>query len=118
MTPEQIDPYSRLVREEGALFGARHYAHYDFLLSLTDYFFPNGLEHHQSSDERAAEHMFQNLDQNESYGSPLLILVEVFRRCAEHLLQMSRQGFRRCEDHLISYQRAEFAIGLFRQTRS
>jgi predicted metalloprotease with PDZ domain len=71
LTPEQIDPYSRLVREEGALFGARHYAHYDFLLSLTDYFFPNGLEHHQSSDERAAEHMFQNLDQNESYNSLL-----------------------------------------------
>jgi predicted metalloprotease with PDZ domain len=71
LTSDQIDAYSRLVREEGALFGARHYAHYDFLLSLTDYFFPNGLEHHQSSDERAAEHMFQNPDQNESYNSLL-----------------------------------------------
>jgi predicted metalloprotease with PDZ domain len=71
LTQEQIEPYSRLVREEGALFGARHYAHYDFLLSLTDYFFPNGLEHSQSSDERASEHMFQNADQNESYNSLL-----------------------------------------------
>src|SRR5580704_1471561 len=71
LTQEQIDPYSRLVREEGSLFGARHYAHYDFLLSLTDYFFPNGLEHPQSSDERASEHMFQNPDQNESYNSLL-----------------------------------------------
>ena len=41
---DQIDAYSRLVREEGALFGARHYNHYDFLLSLTGYFYPNGLE--------------------------------------------------------------------------
>ena len=33
---DQIVAYSRLVREEGALFGARHYDHYDFLLSLTE----------------------------------------------------------------------------------
>ena len=71
MTPEQVDAYSRLVREEGALFGARHYDHYDFLLSLTDYFYPNGLEHHQSSDERAPERMFLSSDTNEELNSLL-----------------------------------------------
>ena len=55
---DQLAGYSRLVREEGALFGARHYNHYDFLLSLTNNFHANGLEHPQSSDERAPEHMF------------------------------------------------------------
>ena len=59
------------MREEGALFGARHYDHYDFLLSLTNYFYPNGLEHHQSSDERAPERMFLNADQTQDYNSLL-----------------------------------------------
>ena len=68
---DQIAAYSRLVREEGALFGARHYDHYDILLSLTNYFYPNGLEHHQSSDERAPERMFLNPDQTETYNSLL-----------------------------------------------
>ncbi len=52
---EELEAYNRLVREAGALFGARHYDHYDLLLSLTDHFSPNGLEHHQSSDNRAPE---------------------------------------------------------------
>jgi predicted metalloprotease with PDZ domain len=68
---DQIVAYGRLVREEGALFGARHYDHYDMLLSLTNYFYPNGLEHHQSSDERAPERMFLNPDQTETYNSLL-----------------------------------------------
>jgi predicted metalloprotease with PDZ domain len=52
---DELEAYNQLVREAGALFGARHYDHYDFLLSLTDHFSPNGLEHHQSSDNRAPE---------------------------------------------------------------
>ncbi len=71
MTGDQIAAYGNLVREQGALFGARHYAHYDFLLALTDNFYPNGLEHHQSSDVRASERMFTNADQNEYYNSLL-----------------------------------------------
>lgn len=45
--------YRRLVREAAALFGATHYDHYDFLWSLTDQIMPDGLEHHQSSDNRS-----------------------------------------------------------------
>jgi predicted metalloprotease with PDZ domain len=71
LSDEQIAAYSRLVREAGALFGARHYDHYDFLVSLTNSFYPNGLEHHQASDERIAERSFTNSDQEENSNSLL-----------------------------------------------
>jgi predicted metalloprotease with PDZ domain len=47
--------YRNLVAETGALFGARHYHHYDFLLTLSDTVAHFGLEHHESSDDRVAE---------------------------------------------------------------
>ena len=47
--------YRRLVAEAQALFGARHYGQYHFLLALTDHLPSNGLEHHESSDNRASE---------------------------------------------------------------
>lgn len=47
--------YRRLVAEALALFGARHYTGYHFLLTLSDHVGANGLEHHESSDNRAAE---------------------------------------------------------------
>jgi predicted metalloprotease with PDZ domain len=45
--------YRRLVREAAALFGATHYDHYEFLWTLTDQIMPDGLEHHESSDDRS-----------------------------------------------------------------
>jgi predicted metalloprotease with PDZ domain len=45
--------YRRLVRETTALFGATHYDHYEFLWALTEQIMPDGLEHHQSSDDRS-----------------------------------------------------------------
>ena len=45
--------YRQLVREATALFGATHYNRYDFLWSLTDQIMPDGLEHHESSDNRS-----------------------------------------------------------------
>jgi predicted metalloprotease with PDZ domain len=56
-TPEEIQHMRQLVAETGALFGARHYRHYDFLLALSDHLETNGLEHHESSDDRAPERM-------------------------------------------------------------
>ena len=53
-----VNEYSQLVRETGALFGARHYGHYDFLISLSDHVAHFGLEHHQSSDDRMRERAF------------------------------------------------------------
>jgi predicted metalloprotease with PDZ domain len=71
LSEDQIAAYSRLVREAGALFGARHYDHYDFLMSLTNYFNSNGVEHHQSSDERVPERTFINSDEEENSNSLL-----------------------------------------------
>jgi predicted metalloprotease with PDZ domain len=45
--------YRRLVREATALFGAAHYRRYEFLWALTDQIMPDGLEHHESSDDRS-----------------------------------------------------------------
>jgi predicted metalloprotease with PDZ domain len=55
ISPENTQKFSNLVAESGALFGARHYQHYDFLLSLSDHVAHFGLEHHQSSDDRVNE---------------------------------------------------------------
>jgi predicted metalloprotease with PDZ domain len=55
MRPEQIESYKQLVTEAGTLFGARHYRHYRFLLTLSDHTAHFGLEHHESSDDRVGE---------------------------------------------------------------
>lgn len=55
LPPGFVDGYKRLVAEEGALFGARHYNQYHWLLSLSDHVEHFGLEHHQSSDNRKPE---------------------------------------------------------------
>jgi predicted metalloprotease with PDZ domain len=52
---DTINNYKRLVAETGALFGARHYNEYHFLLTLSDHTAHFGLEHHESSDDRVAE---------------------------------------------------------------
>ncbi|MEI6235526.1 MAG: peptidase M61 [Planctomycetota bacterium] len=49
-TPEQILAHTKLVSEAVALFGARHYDHYDFLLSISDTLGHIGLEHHRCSE--------------------------------------------------------------------
>lgn len=53
MSASTESQYKRLVREAAALFGATHYDHYEFLWALTDQIMPDGLEHHESSDDRS-----------------------------------------------------------------
>jgi predicted metalloprotease with PDZ domain len=53
MSADTEEHYHRLVREAQALFGATHYNHYEFLWALTDQIMPDGLEHHESSDDRS-----------------------------------------------------------------
>jgi predicted metalloprotease with PDZ domain len=45
----------KLVQEAAALFGATHYTEYHFLWTLSDQIGFEGIEHHQSSDNRSAE---------------------------------------------------------------
>ena len=58
----EVQHLRQLVAESGALFGARHYRRYDFLLALTDKMSPDGVEHHESSDNRTPEALFLDPD--------------------------------------------------------
>ena len=47
--------FRKLVQEAAALFGATHYNEYHFLWTLSDQIGFEGIEHHQSSDNRSSE---------------------------------------------------------------
>ncbi len=49
------EQYERLVAEAGALFGSRHYRSYRFLVTMSDFIRPDGIEHHECSDNRLPE---------------------------------------------------------------
>jgi len=49
--PEQIAAHKRLVEQAVKAFGAQHYDHYDFLLTISDNLGGEGLEHHRSSED-------------------------------------------------------------------
>jgi predicted metalloprotease with PDZ domain len=55
MPTDVIGAYKHLIAETGALYTARHYNEYHFLLTLSDKVAHFGLEHHQSSDDRVGE---------------------------------------------------------------
>jgi predicted metalloprotease with PDZ domain len=50
-----LDAFRDLFGEAHALFGARPFRRYDFLLALSDHVPHGGLEHHESSDNRLPE---------------------------------------------------------------
>jgi predicted metalloprotease with PDZ domain len=64
ITDKDLASYRQLVQETGKLFGARHYRKYTFLLTLGDQTAHHGLEHHESSDNGAAEDMFSDADEH------------------------------------------------------
>jgi predicted metalloprotease with PDZ domain len=61
---EELEAFSNLVRETGALYKSRHYESYHFLLTLSDSVAHFGLEHHQSSDDRVEARTFLDEDLN------------------------------------------------------
>lgn len=62
--PEQIDAHKRLVEQAVKTFGAQHYDHYEFLLSLSDQLGGIGLEHHRSSENGSRPTYFTEWDAN------------------------------------------------------
>ena len=62
LKPEDAVRFTRLVREAEALFGARHYRGYHFLVTLSEHVAHFGLEHHESSDDRLAENFLTDED--------------------------------------------------------
>jgi len=65
------DDYARLVAEAGALFGAYHFRHYDWLVTLSDDVQHFGLEHHESSDNRMEEATLETEPMRRALGSLL-----------------------------------------------
>jgi predicted metalloprotease with PDZ domain len=60
VTGDLVHQWKQLVAETGALFGARHYRRYDFLLTESDNVETDGVEHHESSDNRVPGRTFQD----------------------------------------------------------
>jgi predicted metalloprotease with PDZ domain len=60
VSPERLAAYRRVPAEALELFGARHYKSYRWLLALSDAIDHNGLEHHESSDDRGPAAMFSD----------------------------------------------------------
>ena len=52
LAPENLARFEKLVDEADALFGARHFDHYDVLLAMTDRMGGIGLEHHRSAENQ------------------------------------------------------------------
>ena len=55
ISPKTSAQMRKLVAETNTLFGAAHYNEYHFLWTLSDQIGAEGIEHHQSSDNRSAE---------------------------------------------------------------
>ena len=62
ISPDVVQDYKNLIPETDALYGARHWSNYHFLLTLTDAIPYQGIEHHQSSDDRAADDYLADAD--------------------------------------------------------
>jgi predicted metalloprotease with PDZ domain len=63
-----IAGYKQLVPETAAVFGARHYRQYRFLLTMSDHLGSFGVEHHESSDDRIPERMLIAPAQTKSFA--------------------------------------------------
>jgi len=60
--PDQIAAHQRLVQQAVKAFGAQHYDHYNFLLTISDYLGGQGLEHHRSSEDGTERGYFTDWD--------------------------------------------------------
>ncbi|HET7587918.1 MAG TPA: peptidase M61 [Gammaproteobacteria bacterium] len=59
---DQIEAHRNLIEQMYKLYGAHHYNHYDFLLSLSDRLGGIGLEHHRSSENGVDPEYFTEWD--------------------------------------------------------
>lgn len=55
--------WRNMIREAEAMYGARHYNSYKFLLTLSDYGGSEGLEHHESSEDGVGEKALSEREQ-------------------------------------------------------
>ncbi len=60
--PPILAAHRKLIDQADKLYGARHFDHYDFLLSLSDRLAGSGIEHHRSSDNGTDPKYFTTWD--------------------------------------------------------
>jgi predicted metalloprotease with PDZ domain len=60
MPKDELAAYKRMTPEAMALYGGRHWNVYHSELTLSDLIPPQGIEHHQSSDDRAGDDFLTN----------------------------------------------------------
>jgi len=68
VSPEWEARLRRLITEARALFGGFHFEQYRFLLAFSDELGNDGIEHHQSSDNRLGARLFSDEALRLSYG--------------------------------------------------
>ncbi len=66
--PSLLRAYERVPAETFAMYGSRHFADYHALLTLSDAIGFQGIEHHQSSDDRASDDFLTDPDESLSGG--------------------------------------------------
>jgi len=64
VTPDELTAHRSMVQQAYRLFGARHYDHYDFLVSLSDILPVMGVEHHRSSFDRLTANYLSEWDKS------------------------------------------------------
>ena len=69
--PELVAQWKKLIVEAHALFGARHYDTYEFLVVANDHVPSFGLEHHQSSEDYVLVKAVSDKDTARTYASLL-----------------------------------------------
>ncbi|HEX5380283.1 MAG TPA: peptidase M61 [Phenylobacterium sp.] len=62
MSPRQVEAHRAMVVQADRLYGARHFDHYDMLLSLSDRMGGIGLEHQRSSENGTSPKYFTDWD--------------------------------------------------------
>jgi predicted metalloprotease with PDZ domain len=62
VTPKVLEIHRELVKQADKLYGARHFDHYDFLLSLSDRLATSGIEHQRSSSNGVEPKYFTTWD--------------------------------------------------------
>jgi predicted metalloprotease with PDZ domain len=60
ISPKVLDAYKRMPNQAFALYGSRHWTWYHSMLTLSDAIGFEGIEHHQSSDDRAPDDFMTN----------------------------------------------------------
>jgi len=66
---DDVAKLRRVVAEAEALFGARHYRQYAWLVGLGDTLTTNGVEHHESTDIRMSESLFTKAEFMQRWAS-------------------------------------------------